>query len=1202
MSYIKNIKKYLSITLLFVLFFNTSASYAWVQLKVKLDESISYGTLIELNNNDTLINFEILIPVWTTWNYSISLPNWLEKLWVNSSNTCDITKIINHTDSTFSFSANWQTPFCKYILNYKVWTDAIAWTYPISVLNLWTWTAEQQITIKVSTANALTKAETIDSNSNWFIDKYKLTFSTWWLSGFSNTNLKIWTLTPTLSSVSNDIAYLNITDWIYTSGDKPQITDTDWGVFSNVWIITENSIIEEDKSEPIILEINWTNIVWQSNPSINIFENSKLVIKFSEKIYSNSIISWFKLLENGINITNINNLQFNESDWDTMYYCIWWYDLSWNCNTNFNPSKSYSIELWNNMIDLNSNTYTWWAINVSINVTDITPPISSSITYNSETNNWIIINWNSWNNNYTNSSAWLVNLNIWATDNSLWVNSMCISENNTLTNDNVCDSWWKTYSATTSFNLTWNEWTKTLYIKFKDASWNISLVSNDSIIWDKTPSSSSSSPNGWSFNNWTQNVLLNCIDSISGCSKIYYTTNWTTPSTSSLNVSPWNNISLSWNNETINLKFFSKDLAWNNEWITNSKNFIFSTSYVTFNNTELITNNTNITLTWTCNNALWSSSIEYSLNWWSYTNVTNDNCDSDNTWSSNLNLTSNQNNTIDVRIKNNTSIKSNITITQDNISPNNLNLKINNWNNYTNSNNVTLTISANDINWTDKMCVTENSSLTNDNICTWSSWENYSNSKNISLSSSEWLKTVYIKFRDVAWNISWVINDNITLETTIPTVSANLASWNYTWIKSVSLISSNSVYYTTSWINPTNSSTLYTWPLTFWTTVWTVNLKAIAYWNSWINWSVQTYTYNFWCFPSTLANWTIWAYPNCIKTCNSWYTLNGSSCIKNESTSSSSSSSSGGWSSSWGWWASPIADYENFKYISKTTVPLLEVIVNKIFKKYWILDTSKLSNTQLTWVNWIIELKSALKGLSNMVIWENTSIIWNSKQIYAPYSLELKRDLKLDNLKVDNVAIKTFNIKKLFFVWNLETTTSFDKEIEINFDLWWIVEWKVNVYSSETIDWNFQLVKSWLETKENWTISFKTNKLWYFIIIRDMYLSKYFWNQTVSTGEIIEKENFEEEYIIKTNRDWLEIYKTTYEPIAKLVDALESAMVKKLNKLLSQNRITQETYNQTIKDYNQFILYLTIYRKYKNKDAAYKALIPWRKFLKVYKM
>ncbi|MFC1797718.1 hypothetical protein ACFLY2_00600 [Patescibacteria group bacterium] len=61
-------------------------------------------------------------------------------------------------------------------------------------------------------------------------------------------------------------------------------------------------------------------------------------------------------------------------------------------------------------------------------------------------------------------------------------------------------------------------------------------------------------------------------------------------------------------------------------------------------------------------------------------------------------------------------------------------------------------------------------------------------------------------------------------------------------------------------------------------------------------------------------------------------------------------------------------------------------------------------------------------------------------------------------------------------------------------------------------------------------------------------------------------------------------------------------MLKKLKTLLNTNTISIEKYNKAINDYNEFILHLSIYRQYKNKPAAYKALTPGRSFLKVYKM
>jgi hypothetical protein len=103
---------------------------------------------------------------------------------------------------------------------------------------------------------------------------------------------------------------------------------------------------------------------------------------------------------------------------------------------------------------------------------------------------------------------------------------------------------------------------------------------------------------------------------------------------------------------------------------------------------------------------------------------------------------------------------------------------------YATSTSVTLTLSASDAtSGVSKMCFSNDGS-------TWTDWEDYSTSKSWTLSPGDGLKTVYVKFKDIAGNESSVCTDNIILDTTPPappTFSGPLANapstatgWSYT--------------------------------------------------------------------------------------------------------------------------------------------------------------------------------------------------------------------------------------------------------------------------------------------------------------------------------------------------------------------------------------------------------------------------------------
>ena len=127
-------------------------------------------------------------------------------------------------------------------------------------------------------------------------------------------------------------------------------------------------------------------------------------------------------------------------------------------------------------------------------------------------------------------------------------------------NDNVTYSAAEAYAATKAWSLTSGDGSKTVYVKFKDTPGNWSTPYSSSIMLDTTAPITTASPAGGTFNT-AQAVTLSCIDGTgSGCGQIYYTTDGTTPTTSSPAYSSPIAISA-----TSTLNFFARDLAGNNE-------------------------------------------------------------------------------------------------------------------------------------------------------------------------------------------------------------------------------------------------------------------------------------------------------------------------------------------------------------------------------------------------------------------------------------------------------------------------------------------------------------------------------------------------------------------------------------------------------------------------------------------------------------
>jgi len=129
-------------------------------------------------------------------------------------------------------------------------------------------------------------------------------------------------------------------------------------------------------------------------------------------------------------------------------------------------------------------------------------------------------------------------------------------------NDNVTYSTAQAYATTKAWTLTSGNGTKTVYVKYKDTPGNWSIPYSDTILLDTAVPTTTASPSAGTYN-IAQSVTLTCSDGTgSGCDKIYYTTDGSTPTTSSPVYSSPINIS----DDTI-LKYFAKDLANNTETI-----------------------------------------------------------------------------------------------------------------------------------------------------------------------------------------------------------------------------------------------------------------------------------------------------------------------------------------------------------------------------------------------------------------------------------------------------------------------------------------------------------------------------------------------------------------------------------------------------------------------------------------------------------
>ena len=138
-------------------------------------------------------------------------------------------------------------------------------------------------------------------------------------------------------------------------------------------------------------------------------------------------------------------------------------------------------------------------------------------------------------------------------------------------NDNITYSTAESYGTNKLWSLESGDGAKTVYVKFKDVPGNWSGPFSDTILLDTTPPATAASPAGGTYTS-AQSVALTCSDGTgSGCDKIHYTIDGTTPTTASQVFSSPINISVD-----STLRFFATDLIGNSEAVKGETYDIYS--------------------------------------------------------------------------------------------------------------------------------------------------------------------------------------------------------------------------------------------------------------------------------------------------------------------------------------------------------------------------------------------------------------------------------------------------------------------------------------------------------------------------------------------------------------------------------------------------------------------------------------------------
>lgn len=278
----------------------TNAAYLANNITVKLTSSVSYTDEITVQDTGTEfdLKFNVIPNDEPTRNFELIVSSLPAGLTYKSSNiesdSCSPNiSGFQTTNSLVKYTFNPNGTPCTAVVKVTFETNGLSvWSHNINYiikdsLDDSIQTSTNSVKINVESDIVITKATTIDTDTDWYIDAFDLTFNqsiTWKNLASNQVEIEIDNsrsqTTTSFSETTSTTWRLSFTDWMFTSWELPsiEILNTTNGYIAKkygAWVI-------QDGAAPQVTKINWVAYTGQTPTVTN--GSSSVSLTFSEPI------------------------------------------------------------------------------------------------------------------------------------------------------------------------------------------------------------------------------------------------------------------------------------------------------------------------------------------------------------------------------------------------------------------------------------------------------------------------------------------------------------------------------------------------------------------------------------------------------------------------------------------------------------------------------------------------------------------------------------------------------------------------------------------------------------------------------------------------------------------------------------------------------------------------------------------------------